>query len=70
MNAKSAAAVTTPGRARHPRYLHHEGKPVLSVWGFGFTDRGGNAIAALAFIKSLQAGGYFVIGGIPTYLLR
>jgi hypothetical protein len=51
----------------HPRYLHHEGKPVLSVWGFGFTDRTGNASDALAFIRTLQRGGYYIVGGIPTY---
>ena len=52
---------------KHPRYLHHDGRPVLSIWGFGFTDRTGNATSALTFIRALQAGGYFVIGGVPTY---
>jgi YD repeat-containing protein len=34
-----------------PRYLRHKGLPLLSVWGFGFTDRSMTADVALRIIK-------------------
>lgn len=50
-----------------PGYLHHEGKPVISVWGFGFSDRPDQREEALYFINWLKARGMYVIGGVPTY---
>jgi|WetSurMetagenome_2_1015567.scaffolds.fasta_scaffold00317_4 hypothetical protein len=34
-----------------PRYLRHKGLPLLSVWGFGFTDRAMTADVAARIIK-------------------
>lgn len=55
------------GLTSRPGYLHHDGKPVISVWGFGFSDRGGQVEDAVAFIEWLKARGLYVIGGVPTY---
>jgi len=55
------------GLTERPGYLHHDGKPVVSVWGFGFTDRGGSMEDAVAFIEWMQARGIYVIGGVPTF---
>ena len=54
-----------------PRYLHVNGKPVLQLWGFGFTDRPGTPVAVAALINDLKAGrnnltGATVIGGVPS----
>jgi hypothetical protein len=52
-------------------YLHVNGKPVLELWGFGFTDRPGSPGEIAALISDLK-GGYqglkaaALIGGVPT----
>ena len=53
------------------RYLRHKGKPVLLVWGFGFSDRAGTPADAQTFIdwlKTTAAPRYqaTVVGGVPT----
>jgi hypothetical protein len=49
------------------RYLHHHGKPVVAVWGFGFTDRPGTPQQAQAVIDFFKSAGLTVVGGVPTY---
>jgi hypothetical protein len=49
------------------RYLHHNGKPVVAVWGFGFTDRPGTPQQAQAVIDFFKSAGLTVVGGVPTY---
>jgi len=39
-----------------PRYLHHYGNPVLSIWGFGFNGRPSDPAKALELIEWLQNG--------------
>ena len=39
-----------------PRYLRHKGRPVLCVWGFGFSERPGTAEQAKAFVDWLKTG--------------
>jgi len=55
----------------NPRYLHHHGKPVVSVWGMGLSDRShppADTTAALAIIRWFQnTAGAVYIGGTPSY---
>jgi hypothetical protein len=46
-------------------YAKHDGKPVVSIWGLGFTSRPGDAAQSLDVIIWFQAQGYYVIGGVP-----
>lgn len=50
-----------------PRYLHHKGKPVVALWGFGFTDRPGTPQEAQTVIAWFKAAGCTVMGGVPAY---
>jgi hypothetical protein len=50
-----------------PRYLRHKGKPVVALWGFGFTDRPGTPQDAQTVIAWFKAAGCTVMGGVPTY---
>jgi hypothetical protein len=49
------------------RYLRHKGKPVVAVWGFGFTDRAGTPLDAQTAINFFRAAGCTVMGGVPSY---
>jgi hypothetical protein len=48
------------------RYLRHKGKPVVAIWGLGFTDRPGTAADAQAVVTWFKAAGCTVMGGVPT----
>jgi hypothetical protein len=50
-----------------PRYLRHKGKPVVAIWGFGFTDRPGMPQDATNVIAWFKAAGCTVMGGVPTH---
>jgi hypothetical protein len=55
-----------------PAYLHHKGKPVVSVWGFGFNDgrryTPREGLELLQFLKEdPHYGGCTVMLGVPTY---
>jgi hypothetical protein len=51
------------------RYLHHDGKPVVAIWGFGFND--GNHLAspqqAQSIINWFKSQGVTVMGGVPAF---
>jgi hypothetical protein len=49
-----------------PAYATVNKKPVVQVWGPGFTSRVGNAAGTIELIKFLQSRGCYVIGGVPT----
>ena len=49
-----------------PYYVHQNNKPVVCIWGFGFTDRNGDTTQCLNIINWFKSNGYFVIGGVPT----
>lgn len=58
----------TEGRA----YLRDHGKPVLELWGFGFTDRPGTPAAVGQLIVDLKCGRHglaaaTVVGGLPSH---
>ncbi|HEY2931349.1 MAG TPA: glycoside hydrolase family 71/99-like protein [Acidobacteriota bacterium] len=53
-------------------YLKHKGKPVLAIWGFGFTDRPGTPEQVrqlISFFQSEAPEKYRVtlVGGVPSY---
>lgn len=52
---------------RDPAYLHHRGKPLVAIWGIGFSDdRLYNLAECRALIEFLKADGCSVMLGIPT----
>jgi hypothetical protein len=50
-----------------PRYIRHKGKPVVTIWGFGFTSRSNTPADAQAAIAFFKGAGCTVMGGVPTY---
>jgi hypothetical protein len=54
-----------------PNYLFHRGKPVLEIWGFGFSDRPGEAASVADLLNRLKTGAagmeaVTIMGGVPT----
>jgi hypothetical protein len=53
------------------RYLHHQGKPVVLLWGLGFKDRpwsAGQGAELVAFFKNdPRYGGVYLIGGVDPF---
>lgn len=47
-------------------YLHHNGKPVVAIWGFGFSGRSDTPQQAQQAIAWFKAAGCTVMGGLPT----
>jgi hypothetical protein len=57
---------------RDKAYLHHKGKPVVAIWGFGFNDgRKYTPAEGLELLRFMQDdpkyGGNTVMLGVPTY---
>jgi hypothetical protein len=48
-------------------YAKQNGKPVICIWGIGFTDRPGTAAESAELITWFKNQGYYVIGGVPTH---
>jgi hypothetical protein len=48
-----------------PQYQKHNGKPVLTIWGLGFTHINVSSSVALQIVSYFQSQGYYVIGGVP-----
>mmetsp|Transcript_12617 Transcript_12617/g.17605 ORF Transcript_12617/g.17605 Transcript_12617/m.17605 type:complete len:358 (-) Transcript_12617:178-1251(-) len=62
--------VDNVGITKSPQYLHHHGKPVLSIWGFGFKDRPGDPSQVADLIEwfTTKADPQYqvtLMGGIP-----
>ncbi len=55
-----------------PRYLRHQGKPLLGMWGIGFTHRGGTPEQAMELLEWFQEKApekyqATILGGVPTH---
>lgn len=51
-----------------PQYARQDGRPVVAIWGLGFTDRKGSKEDAIQLIKRLkETHGCYVAGGVPYY---
>jgi hypothetical protein len=59
--------VNTMHLTASPRYLHHNGRPVVAIWGFGFSGRHDTPAQAQQVINYFKAAGCTVMGGVPTY---
>ncbi len=54
-----------------PAYLHHKGKPVVTVWGIGFNDKRAYTLEECrTLIQFLKDDGCTVMIGVPTYWLE
>ena len=67
-----AELVTTLQLTASPRYLREAGKPVLAIWGLGFSDRPGTAQQAAEIIQWFQTGApagqqVTLVGGVPAH---
>jgi len=49
-----------------PAYATVNNKPVVQIWGTGFTSRVGTANKTIELINFLKGRGCYVIGGVPT----
>ncbi len=49
-----------------PAYATVNNKPVVQIWGPGFTSRVGNSAKTIELIQFLKSRGCYVIGGVPT----
>ena len=50
-----------------PFYLRHRGKPVVAIWGFGFSGRQDTPQQGQQVINFFRSVGCTVMGGLPTY---
>lgn len=55
-----------------PQYLHHNGLPVVAIWGLGFDDRPGTAAEAMQLLDFFQNNPdpkyrAIVLGGVPIF---
>ena len=58
---------------RDPAYIHHRGRPVISLWGYGFEERGFDAAAVeslFAYLQSAEGGGCTIMIGTPNDWVR
>jgi hypothetical protein len=58
--------VNTQQVTNSPAYLHHNGKPVVAIWGFGFSSRSDTPQQAQQAIDWFKAAGCTIMGGLPT----
>jgi glycoprotein endo-alpha-1,2-mannosidase len=58
-------------RKKHSTYLFYKNRPVVAIWGVGFSDRRGYTLSdingLIKFFKSEEAGNCSILLGVPTY---
>jgi len=59
--------VNTIGILKSPQYLRQNGKPVITLWGFGFTGNTNSNSTAIAVINWFKSQGVYVMGGVPYW---
>lgn len=67
-----AYLVDTLQITKSARYLHHKGRPVLGIWGLGFTHTGATADQAMELIEYFHSASppqyrATLVGGTPTH---
>lgn len=60
------------GLTSSDRYLHHDGRPLLAIWGLGFDDRPGTPEQARELMSWFRSGApprlrATLMGGVPTH---
>jgi hypothetical protein len=60
-----AYLVNTLQITNSPRYIRHKGKPVVTIWGFGFASRVNTPAEAQTAIDFFKGAGCTVMGGVP-----
>jgi hypothetical protein len=58
--------VNTQRVTNSPSYLYHRGRPVVAIWGFGFSGRSDTPQQAQAVIDWFKTAGCTVMGGVPS----
>jgi len=58
--------VNTQQVTNSPAYLRHNGKPVVAIWGFGFSGRDDTPQHGQQAIDWFKAAGCTVMGGVPS----
>ncbi|MFY0255334.1 glycoside hydrolase family 71/99-like protein [Chitinophaga sp. 30R24] len=53
---------------KSPTYLHHNGKPMIVIWGVGFNDHRAYGLKEVeTLLDTMKAKGFSVMLGVPTY---
>lgn len=55
------------GLTKRPCYQHHAGKPLVALWGLGFSDRPPAYAEWQAVLGAFKADGVAIMLGIPSY---
>jgi hypothetical protein len=59
--------VNTQSVTNSPAYLRHKGKPVVAIWGFGFSGRSDTPAQCIQTVNWFKSAGCTVMGGVPSY---
>jgi len=53
------------GLFKDAKYLKHDGKPVIAIWGLGFSHRKGDSGQIFEFFRRLKEMGFTTLAGVP-----